>query len=100
MTKVKLSKNGFSVKGHCTADVHDEVGRLVCASVSSAAYMAANTITEVVKDKADIKVNDGEMLLNVVSPSKETLIVLEGFKIHILQLSEQYSNCIKVISEV
>jgi uncharacterized protein YsxB (DUF464 family) len=102
MTKVRLSKNGFSVKGHCTADAHDEEGRLVCASVSSAAYMAANTITDVVKDKADIRIsdNDGEMILKVVSPSKETFIVLEGFKIHILQLSEQYPDCIKVISEV
>ncbi len=102
MTKVRLSENGFSVKGHCTADVHDEEGRLVCASVSSAVYMAANTITEVIKDKADIKINEvnGEMILKVDSPSKETLTVLKGFKIHILQLSEQYPDCIKVISEV
>lgn len=102
MTKVKLSKNGFSVKGHCTADANDDLGRLVCASVSSAAYMAANTITDVVGDKADISVceEDGEMILKVFSPSDGTKIVLEGFKLHIQQLSEQYPDCIKVISEV
>ena len=102
MTKVKLSKNGFSVKGHCTADANDELGRLVCASVSSAAYMAANTITEVVGDKADISVDEksGEMVLKLDSLGNESKVVLEGFSIHIKQLSEQYPDCIKVISEV
>ncbi len=102
MTKIRLSKNGFSVTGHCTADNNDETGRLVCASVSSAAYLVANTITEVVKDKADITVleKSGEMHLKVASPSEATKTVLKGFKIHIQQLSEQYPDCIKVISEV
>lgn len=102
MTKVKLSENGFSVKGHCTADANDETGRLVCASVSSAAYMAANTITEVVGDKADIRISEtgGEMVVNVSHPSHETMVVLEGFGLHIQQLSQQYPDCIKVISEV
>lgn len=102
MTRVKLSNNGFSVFGHCTADANDELGRLVCASVSSAAYMAANTITDVVKDKADVFVNEqsGEMVLKLFAPKHETKVVLEGFALHIKQLSEQYPDCIKVISEV
>lgn len=102
MTKVRLSENGFSVKGHCTADANDELGRIVCASVSSAAYLVANTITEVIKDEADISVNEktGEMLLSVSDPSNETKVVIRGFKFHIEQLSEQYPDCIKVISEV
>ena len=102
MTNVKLSENGFSVKGHCTADANDELGRFVCASVSSAAYMAANTITDVVKDKADISVNEesGEMVLRLISPRNESKLVLKGFALHIMQLSEQYPDCIKVISEV
>lgn len=86
--------------GHCTADENDEQGRLVCASVSSAAYMTANTITEIIGDKADIAVDDGEMVLNVKKPSDKTLAVLEGFKLHIQQLEEQYKDCIKVYLEV
>ena len=86
--------------GHCTADENDEQGRLVCASVSSAAYMTANTITEVIGDKADIEVSDGKMVLNVKKPSDKTLTVLEGFKIHMQQLEEQYKDCIKVYLEV
>ncbi|MBQ1187037.1 MAG: ribosomal-processing cysteine protease Prp [Clostridia bacterium] len=100
MTKVKLFPNGFSVKGHCSANVNDEAGRLVCAAVSSAVYLTANTITEVVGDKADITEKDGEMTVRVSSVSEHTKTVLQGFKIHILQLSEQYPNCIKVNSEV
>ena len=102
MTKVVLSKNGFSVKGHSTANENDFQGKLVCASVSSAAYLVANTITDVICDKADISVNEnkGEMLLSVSSPSPQTTVVLKGFALHVRQLSEQYPNCIKVISEV
>ena len=86
--------------GHCTADENDEEGRLVCASVSSAAYMTANTITEIIGDNADIEVNDGEMILNVKNPSDKTIAILEGFKLHIQQLEEQYKDCIKVYLEV
>ncbi len=100
MTKVKLSKNGFTVKGHCTSDANDEIGRLVCASVSSAVYMTVNTITDVIGDKADIFENDGEMTVKLFSLSGETKLLIQGFKLHMLQLSEQYPNCIKVISEV
>lgn len=86
--------------GHCTADESDEEGRLVCSAVSSAAYMTANTITEIIGDKADIEVNDGEMILKVKKPSEKTIAVLEGFKLHIQQLEEQYKDCIKVYLEV
>ena len=95
--------NGFYDLPFFPTGSYAENGKdVVCAAVSSAAYMTANTITDVINDKADIKVNEknGEMILTVVSPKEETLIVLKGFSIHIKQLSEQYPNCIKVISEV
>ena len=100
MTKVRLFTNGFSVKGHCSADVNDENGRLVCAAVSSAVYMTVNTITDVVGDKADIIERDGEMTVKVANISPASKTVLKGFEIHILQLSAQYKDCIKVYSEV
>ncbi len=92
--------NGFSISGHSTVNCDDEKGRLVCSAISSAAYMAANTVTEIVGDKADIKVSDGKMVLNVSNPSEKTVAVLEGFKFHIEQLTEDYSKSIKIISEV
>ena len=100
MTSVRFKPHGFSVKGHCTADEDDVLGKLVCSAVSSAVYMTVNTITDVVCDKADIKEKDGELSINVLNPSKETITILEGLKIHIQQLEEQYKICIKVYLEV
>ena len=61
MTSVKfLSKNeslyGFEIKGHSSVDCDDQDGKLVCAAVSSAAYMTANTITEIIGDGCQIDV--------------------------------------------
>ncbi len=100
MTVVRFSAQGFTMTGHCTADDSDELGRLVCAAVSSAAYMTVNTITDVISDKCDITEEDGKMILKIKNPSEKSLAILEGFKIHMQQLKEQYKDCIKVYLEV
>ncbi len=92
--------NGFSVKGHSTENCDDENGKLVCSAISSAVYLVANTVTEIIGDTADIKVEDALMVLRVDKPSDETKALLKGFKLHIEELSVQYSNLIKVYSEV
>ena len=45
---------GFLIKGHAGYD--DNGKDIVCASVSSAVQLVANTITEVLKIKAEVKV--------------------------------------------
>ena len=105
MTSVKFfydlgAISGFEVKGHCTTDSDDVLGKIVCSAVSSAAYMAANTVIEIIKEEAHVSVDDARMVLRVKNPSKETETVLGGFKLHIEQLAEQYSSNIKVYSEV
>ena len=93
---------GFHLKGHSTASAEDDIGRLVCASISSAAYMAANTVTEIVGAQAVAEVNEevGEMLFEVKSDFEEALPILLGFELHMEQLSEQFTDYIKIISEV
>ena len=93
---------GFHLKGHSTATAEDDIGRLVCATISSAAYMAANTITEIVGAQAVAEVNEeaGEMLLEVKSDFEEALPILLGFELHMEQLSEQFTDYIRIISEV
>ena len=64
MTKVKFFADekglcGFEIKGHSSKNCDDELGKIVCAAVSSAAYMAANTVTEIIGDKAAADVSDG-----------------------------------------
>lgn len=105
MTSVKFFSNlgalcGFEIKGHSSKNSDDEFGKIVCSAVSSAAYLTANTITEIIKAEADIKVDDALMFVKVENPSKEVQIVLSGLKLHIEQLAEQYSKNIKIYSEV
>jgi len=102
MTSVKFLADkkglyGFEISGHSSYDCDDEVGKTVCAAVSSAAYMAANTIIEIIGDKTDTYVDDAMMNIKVFDPSECTIKVLQGLKLHFCELSDQYSNNIKII---
>ena len=105
MTSVKfLSKGeslyGFEIKGHSSSDCDDVEGKIVCSAVSSAAYMTANTITEIIGDKCDIIVDDALMRIKVIAPTEKTIAVLEGLKLHLTELSKQYSKRIRIYTEV
>ena len=90
---------GFHIKGHSTENAGDDEGRALCAAVSSAAYMAANTITEVIGDEAEAGVSEGEMFFKVLSPSEKTEAVLKGLKLHLSELQKQYGTRL-IITEV
>ncbi len=101
MTGVKFlaDKNGlygFEISGHSSKDSDDMLGKIVCSAVSSAAYMAANTITEIIGDKAEAEIDDAKMNFYVSNASDATIKVLKGLKLHLTELSEQYSNNIKI----
>ena len=86
---------GFEIKGH--ADFADIGEDIVCASVSSAAFMAANTVTEIIGADADAAVNDGAMTLLVKETCERTETVLKGLELHLTELSKQYPDNIKII---
>ena len=70
MTKVKFladSKGlcGFEISGHSSKNSDDETGKIVCAAVSSAAYMAANTVIEIIGDSYTAEVDDAIMNFRV-----------------------------------
>ena len=71
-------------------------GKIVCAAVSSAAYMAANTVTEIIGDRAETEIDDAVMKCRVINPSDAAVKVLEGLKFHLEQLSGQYGSNIKI----
>lgn len=108
MTKVNLltlangELVGFRITGH--SGFANSGSDIVCSAISSAAYMAANTVTEVIKASAEIDVNesDGGMLLRVFQKDAVTCRdILQGFKLHMLALEEQYSDYMIVnITEV
>ena len=83
---------GFEIDGHSG---YAEAGSdIICASVSSVAYMAVNTITDVIGDKADISISDGYFRFMTGSNRNETKIVLEGLKLHVSALADDYSEYI------
>ncbi len=101
MTSVKFFADnkvlyGFEISGHSSTDCDDEIGKIVCAAVSSAAYLTANTIIEIIGDKVDAFVEDALMKIEVTNPSKETVNLLKGLKTHLEELSNQYSNNIRI----
>lgn len=89
---------GFELSGH-TDDSGSDSARLVCAAVSSAAYMAVNTITDIIGDESDIELTDGHMRVRPNNPSAAR-VILDGFYLHIRELKEQYPHFIQINTEV
>ena len=88
---------GFDIAGHSTESCDDQIGKIVCAAVSSAAYMAANTVLDVFCESSETEIDDARMLFSVKNPSDAARGVLKGFQLHIGQLSDQYSKHIKIL---
>ncbi len=86
---------GFSLCGHAGAG--SAGNDIVCAAVSSAAYMTANTLTEICSANADVAVDDGEMSLFLTETDASIQKILEGFLLHITGLQEQYPKRIQVL---
>ena len=99
MTSVTFFKSGseitgFEIKGH--SGFASEGEDIVCSAISSAAIMAANTVTEIVGDKADITEDDGYLRFESSSLSGSSHDILRGLEIHLKQISEQYPSNIKI----
>lgn len=87
---------GFSITGH--AGIAEAGEDILCAAVSSAAYMTANTILEVLHiTPVSLRVEEGEMLLRVFERDERPCRSLfSGFKLHLLGLEEQYPENLRV----
>lgn len=94
-----LRKNGalvgFRISGH--SDVSEAGTDIVCAAVSSAAYLTANTVTDVIGISAEVVVEDGVMFFRV--PEKDAAacgVLFKGFRLHMAALRGQYPQNIKL----
>ena len=86
---------GFEVSGHSGFAKSGE--DIVCAAVSSAAYMTANTITDFMGIDAKIAVEDGYMRLELRrNNAKQAQPLLKGFEAHMQCLSDDYPKNIKL----
>jgi uncharacterized protein len=87
--------SGFRSSGH--SDSGSAGNDIVCAAVSSAVYLTANTITEILKVKASIQVKDGLMVFKI-SPADVSACaaVLKGLTLHLTALRDQYPKNIVI----
>ena len=100
---------GFRLTGHSGSA--EQGSDIVCAAVSSAAYMTANTVSDVLRVQAHITADEGYMsvrqahitadegYMSVRVAERDVRAcrdLLEGFKLHLLGLEEQYPQNIQV----
>ncbi len=91
---------GFEMSGH--SDYSEQGSDIVCAAVSSAAYMTANTITDVMELDCSLTADDGFMSLNLSdNEAEQAQVILNGLLLHLNALCEEYAKFIDLkISEV
>lgn len=88
---------GFEVSGH--AGLFDAGKDILCAAVSSAVYLTANTITEVLHIPAEVEVSDAFMRLTLPEDSLgKASAVMQGLRLHLRELSRQYHRNLIVIN--
>lgn len=87
---------GFELKGHAGADRSGK--DIVCAAVSSAAYMTANTLTEIYGFSENAVTTGDGMLRVSLEPddAKRCRELMEGFRLHVIELQKQYPKNIQV----
>ena len=82
---------GFSMGGHGGCG---EVG----GDIGSAAYLTVNTITEFLHvAPLALRVEEGELFFRIEQKDEPACReLLAGLKLHLTQLEEQYSGCLRV----
>ena len=86
---------GFEAKGHSMSAPHGE--DLICAFVSSACLLTANTVTEVIGLKAFAEADDGYLKLMIKDSAKSAQDILNGLQLHLSELQKDYPENINVI---
>ena len=85
---------GFDIQGHAG---QAEQGRdIVCAAVSSAAYLTANTLSEVCGCRVAARESEGRLCVRVSSNEDAAQIPLRGLRLHLEGLIAQYPQYIQL----
>ena len=84
---------GFEISGHSGAG---ESGYdIVCSAISSAAIMAANTLSEILQLDVNQKVEEGYLYIEV-SQILKAQDILRGLELHLKELQAQYPQNLTV----
>lgn len=86
---------GFNISGHSGSA---EKGKdIICSAVSSPSIMVANTLTEIMCLHPEISEKDGFLGLSLIESEAFTAAdLLNGFKLHLTELSKIYPEFIIV----
>lgn len=85
----------FELSGHSGAG--EEGTDIVCSAVSSAVYMAANTIIEIMKLNPKTVVRDGYLKLEMkIEDARKSKTITDGLCLHLSELQSQYPNNLKL----
>ncbi len=85
----------FELSGHSGAG---EYGTdIVCSAISSAVYMAANTIIEIMKLSPETVVRDGYLKIHMnMDDARKSKVITDGLYLHLSELQSQYPNNLKL----
>ena len=87
--------SGFKISGHA---MYDDFGKdIVCAAVSSAVQLTANTITEIFGIDAKVSAENNAVILKTADSADDNLQKLyRGLLLHLETLSEDFKGTIKI----
>jgi uncharacterized protein YsxB (DUF464 family) len=75
----------------------EEGSDIVCSAVSSAVYMAANTIIEIMKLNPKTVVRNGYLKLEMnLDDARKSKTITDGLYLHLSELQGQYPNNLKL----
>ena len=84
---------GFEISGH--SGYSDEGSDIVCAAISSCAYMVINTITDVIGVNAEVEVDEAYISFSVSEKDADQISdIMQGFEMHVKALADDYKEFI------
>ena len=93
---------GYAISGHAgqkpsVLGTGSQRNRLLCAAISSAAYLTANTLSDTLHLPCRINVRDGHMvvLLRAAGGGFAAQAVLRGLHAHMVQLAKEYPDAMR-----
>ncbi len=84
--------SGFSMSGH--AGYGTSGNDIACASVSSAAELVCNTITDFFNEDADITVDENRLELRLKGSGEASVKLIESFHTHLGFIEEEFPRSI------
>ena len=84
---------GFEISGH--SGFGDEGSDIVCAAISSAAYMVINTVTDIIGVNAEVEVDEAYISFSVDEKDAARISdIIKGFEMHVKALADDYKEFI------